>query len=92
MPPPENVDANDLLHRCKKDLGAAKRNPGLLLFGHADYADLMGFLRVLPTRVGRHLEVAELGWQAPACHSELELAAEGGSSASAKRSLAALTA
>jgi len=79
----------------QEDRGAAKRNPGLLLFGHADYADyadLMGFLMVLPTRVGRHLEVAELGWQAPACHSELELATEGGSAASAKRSLAALSA
>ena len=29
-----------------------------------------------------HLEVAELGWQAPACHSELELASEGSSVAS----------
>ena len=26
-----------------------------------------------------HLEVAELGWQAPACHSELVLASEGSS-------------
>ncbi len=40
----------------------------------------------------KHLEVAALGWQAPACHSELELASEGSSAASAKRSLAALSA
>ena len=42
--------------------------------------DLMGgVLGPLPTRVGVHLEVAELGWQAPACHSERELASEGSS-------------
>ena len=34
-----------------------------------------------PNRVGRHPEVAELGWQAPACHSERELASEGSSAA-----------
>ena len=46
----------------------------------------------LSNRAGVHPDVAELGWQAPACHSELELASVGISAASAKRSLAALSA
>jgi len=62
VPHPEVVDAHDLLHRCKKARGAAMRNPGSFLIGHADYADYadsMGFFgggdRTLITMISRAL-------------------------------------